>query len=362
MIDKVDLRIPASAHWVSAFRLLGGFLVCDGRYVPFERSKYYTARADLRPIGLDAHLHIGLRFGPKADHKLEILETGKKTLSQMAEIVKSVFQVECCSLPLMRLDVAADIVDIPVEYLRARMRVRLKRKTNEIGVIEYEDIGDRQVQYLRFGKRPSLIRAYDKPAECKARLPEILKRVSKDAEVPTFEQCFGFPENAIITRVERQMGGGRIPAELATFGLLKRAADFDPFTDVEIIPSGEIPIPDRNEYDPAETIKILGTHSLIAREGYQNAFARLNRDHNGKRHVEPYLRYLQRCAPVLEIDRAQMTELFRKVHHSSNRGFNNENRTGPRSGENLWVALMPSFMPECQAGSKNKRAIRFQHS
>jgi hypothetical protein len=293
-------------------------------------------------LGLDALLHAYFQFGKKKDHKLELIETGKKSLSEMASITRTVFEVAVCKLLVIRIDLAADIPDIPVEYLRRCLRVRRKRKTDEWGVIKYEEIGDRQVQYLRFGKSPNLVRVYDKVAERRAHYSQMMKRVSRDAEHPTFEQTFGIPEDAILTRIERQMGGGRIPPELKSFGSLKNAAAFDPFTAVEIIPAG-IPVPDPSKYGPAETVKILGIHQLIEREGYQNAFARLNRDHNAKRRMESYIQFMQDCAPALQIDQERVTESFRKSVTTQIESCANKSpktQVSGRQGEHRWSAFM----------------------
>jgi hypothetical protein len=312
VIDKVDLRIPGTADWTSRVRFSHREIFYEGRSTSFLDSKHYWGGvADLRRVGLDAILHAYCRYGKRKDHKLELIETGKKSLAEMAAIATAVFEVEICKVMLIRLDLAADMPDIPVECLRRCMRVQLKRKTDEWGVLKYEEIGNRKIEYLRFGRSPNLIRVYDKVAERKAHFARMLKHVSPDAELPTFEETFGFPEDATLTRIERQSGGGRIPPELATFGSLKNAADFDPFTAVKIIPTG-IPVPDPGKYGPADTAKILGIHQLIEREGFQNAFARLNRDHNAKRLTEPYIRFMQDCAPALRIDRERVTESFRQ--------------------------------------------------
>jgi hypothetical protein len=341
VIDKVDLRIPASVHWGDGFRLSCGMISYQGRSVPIRRSQFYQGVADLRSLGLDALLHARYQFGKKKDHKLELLETGNKSLLEMAAIAGAVFEVEICKLPLIRIDLAADIPDIPVEYLRRCLRVIRKRKTDEWGIV-YEEIGDRQIQYLRFGRSPNLIRVYDKGAERKARFAQMIKHVSRDAEMPTFEQTYGIPEDVTLTRIERQMGGGRIPPELATFGSLKNAATFDPFAALEIIPTG-IPVPDPEKYGPGEATKILGIHQLIEREGYQNAFARLNRDHNARRHMDSYIQFMQECAPALQIDRERVTESFRQsVARQIEGGANKTPNTqvSGRQGEHRWAASM----------------------
>jgi hypothetical protein len=51
---------------------------------------------------------------------------------------------------------------------------------------------------------------------------------------------FGVSEQATITRVERQFGGGRIPQVIDTFGELAKLPDFNPFTKIEVI-NGTVP-------------------------------------------------------------------------------------------------------------------------
>jgi hypothetical protein len=67
-------------------------------------------------------------------------------------------------------------------------------------------------------------RGYDKVAESKMQFRKMKRKANKDADELDFEKEFGFPEDAVLTRVERQCGGGRIPEEVSTFGQLSRAA------------------------------------------------------------------------------------------------------------------------------------------
>lgn len=340
MIDKSDLRVPATTPWNDGFRVSRGGIFFRDRSVGFKRTQYYEAVADLRPLGLDAFLHMNYRFHKRKDHKLELIGVGKKTLQEMDAIIGAIFEVESCKLLLIRLDLTADIPDIPVEYLRHCMRVARKRKTDELG-LEYEAIGDRQLQYLRWGRAPNLIRAYDKTAHRLAQFEQMLKHVSGDAEIPSFQETFGTLEDAVVTRVEKQIGGGRIPSLLATFGDLKNAAAFDPFSNVEVIPGNVIPIPDPHKYSPAETIKILGIRELIEREGLQNAFARLNRGHNARRPIVPYNRYLQDCGPAFQISREHLTATFRTSVMKQIQGVEHritDTRDLKSQGDSIWAA------------------------
>ena len=47
-------------------------------------------------------------------------------------------------------------------------------------------------------------------------------------EPPAFEEIYGYPQNAILTRVERQMAAGRVPPTLDTDGKLRNSRAFNP--------------------------------------------------------------------------------------------------------------------------------------
>ena len=106
------------------------------------------------------------------------------------------------------------------------------------------------------------------------------------------------------------MGGRGIPPNLETFESLKSVAAFDPFDQIEIIPRG-IQIPDPAQHGVVEMLKILGIQELIEREGYQNAYAILNREHNAKRIMERYVRFKEEFAPVQQFDGVRLTETYR---------------------------------------------------
>jgi hypothetical protein len=87
---------------------------------------------------------------------------------------------------------------------------------------------ERNVQTLYFGKRPNCIRIYDKLAELRSRALEL--RPDESVLLNPIER-----PGRVLTRVERQCGGGRIPAEVATVGtLLKNARSLDPFEYLEL--------------------------------------------------------------------------------------------------------------------------------
>lgn len=292
MIDKADFRVPQPTRFQPQFRLVPGGILFGQDLAPVKYSRHYVAIADLRPLGIDALLNVCHRSSDRHDHKVEILETGKKSLAQMAEIITTIFDVDPGGLELMRLDLAADLRDVTVDQLVQVVRVRYKRSTAERGERDYEIIAGRRTEYMRYGKRPNCIRIYDKPAECKARFLEIQKRVCRDGERLDFESLFGFPPEAVISRVERQIAGGTLPVQLSTFAKLQHAAEFNPFTAIEMIPA-DFPIPDPRSVGTAMMLKLCGAQYLIDKFGFQQARALLNADGNAARSLAPYQAYLQ---------------------------------------------------------------------
>ncbi len=345
MIDKLDVKVPYSASFQPEFR----FLPKEVRYASFSSSikpsRHYQGVVDLRPFGVDAVLHAYFKHrGPK-NHKIEIFDTADKSLEQMGKIIVGVFDVEPAPLELLRLDLAADMYGIPLVHMHESLRVKLKRSAIAIGERDYEEIGKRRLEYFRYGRAPNCVRVYDKVAECKARMPEILKRVIQDADLPTFEDLFGFSENVTLTRVERQAGGGRIPEELATFGRLRNAAAFNPFANVEVI-RGKIPFPDPARVGAARSLKLAGLRDYIERFGYQQARAMLNRDRNAKRIFDDLDAYLSEEKASTELSVDSVLDSYRRsvqmqIDGSVEKRNGFDSLSNPDSNKESWSILTP---------------------
>lgn len=263
MIDKVDVRIsefalpgPALAEPMSRLK----------KYPipPFRSDRYYEYRADLRKdFDIDAVVHLNCRFG-RHTHKVEIIEAGKKTLEEMAEIISSLFDVDPWSLELMRVDFAADIEDVPVCWFRDNASFSRKRFSSQI-----EKSNEREVQFVAMnnataetiyaGKRPVLIRIYNKLGEWRVKFRRLecesnrFNRRMNGMELtpeqayygmripPTWEefcarQGYEYSAGAILTRIESQIGGTRgLPFGLKRFGDLRYAHELHPFKAMRII-------------------------------------------------------------------------------------------------------------------------------
>src|SRR5215469_9644621 len=97
-------------------------------------------------------------------------------------------------------------------------------------------MGKGGIQTLYFGKRPNVIRIYDKVAEYKSQYAKLL-RDKEDGAVPTFEEFCGLKETDVITRVERQMGG-KIPEQFSTVEQLRTLDTYGPFDNLKIMVGG----------------------------------------------------------------------------------------------------------------------------
>ena len=310
MLDKVEVRVPYYASFRREFRFLKDELKYAGFGSPVRKSQHYAGVCDLTPFGLDAIVHVNLRRSDHRNHKLELLRTGRKSLAQMAETVSKVFAVDPHELGLMRTDYAADLDNVPVSYLHGSLRVVFKRLTDGIGKTEFETIGGKQLEYVRFGKAPNCVRVYDKRAECMARLPKLLKKSNPDAEPPSFEDLFGFSPTTMRTRVERQAGSTGIPEELSKFGQLYDAAEYNPFARLEIVPNS-FPFPDPKQFGVANSLKLAGIRAFIAKYGFQQARALLNIDRNAKRLIDDYQDYLKTCSASVSLTVDDIVKSYR---------------------------------------------------
>lgn len=238
MIDKLELRLPR----MTSFRpLIREFMLESQNFENSSRrmrSGRYSWVTDLRPIGIDALLHYGLkreeRDPHEGEHKLELLDTGVKGYSSLVDQIESTMEESIFDLDVMRIDLCADIVGVPIEWFLSRLRIKFKRVAHEVGTLKAQRIGRAGIQTLSAGKRPNIFRAYDKVAELKTQLRELQRKRSRDADAITLESEFGISENATITRLEQQFGGNRIPFQIDSFGNLRDLPEFNPFTRVEI--------------------------------------------------------------------------------------------------------------------------------
>jgi hypothetical protein len=238
----VEIRVPARTFFSHDFGGIYPDIAGDPRIT--RETRDYLKVMDLRPAGHDAILHAHCKHGKEGMHKLELLDTGGKTYAGMLDQINRVFDCDPRRLETMRVDLCADVSGIGVPYFQRRMFAQFKQFAAEVGEIsvetlEYMQMGKRGLETCYWGKRPNCYRCYDKTAERFNAYMKLVRRALRDgipdADVPDFETWCGWPENEVRTRIERQMGGGRVPEKLATMALLSGAAEFNPFDRLRII-------------------------------------------------------------------------------------------------------------------------------
>lgn len=247
MIDKLELRLPR----MTLFRPPVREFMLESRH--FENSTRtmgsgrYEWVSDLRPVGIDALLHYGLKRKEgdphEGEHKLELLDTGTKSYSGIVAEIEGTVESAIDDLDVMRIDLCADLYEVPVEWFLPRVRVKFKRVAYEMGILKYQKIGKAGIQTITAGKRPNIVRIYDKVAEYSEQLRRLKRKQSRDADEITLKSEFGISEQATITRVERQFGGGRIPREIDCFGKLSNLPDYQPFGNIEIMNGNGAKVP-----------------------------------------------------------------------------------------------------------------------
>ena len=317
MIDKLELRLPRTTQ----FRRIPREFILESRH--FEkssrtmRSGRYEWVTDLRPTGIDAILHYSLKREEndphEGEHKLELLDTGTKGFEQLMGQIDATTENPTNDLDVMRIDLCADIHDVPVDWFFNRLRVRFKRVCFEVGLLKYQRVGKAGIQTITAGKRPNLIRVYDKVAEYKDQLRK-LNRKRADAEKLSLKDQFGTSDEDTITRIERQFGGGRIPMQIDCLGKLSNLPNFNPFTNLEIANGTGAGIP---------TIQKCGLDAWLAgsklREVYEelgaqqfNRWLNSNACGNGARYRRRYASFLQP-----DVDRRVTAKTVYEVYRAS---------------------------------------------
>ena len=279
VIDKVEVRIPAAAPYSEEFSRVYSEHCGDPRI--FRPSQHYLRAGDLRGLGYQSILHAHCLHGKASNHKLELIDTGELSFLEIQREIQRVFDVDPWQLGVMRIDLAADIPGVPVSWFARNTRVKWKQWGAELGKLEYATMGRRKVETLYFGKRPNCVRTYDKISEFRHQYQKMLRRASDAAEIPSFEEKFHYPETGfVLTRVERQIAGGRLPLRFDTIGKLRRLPEFNPFEHLELL-QGDRPEPNIDDYGVMEYYTGMGLRAAANEMGIQRLRAQLNQRSSG---------------------------------------------------------------------------------
>lgn len=341
MLDKCNVRIPAETPFAPALKDVVAELKY-GPVGPFHSNKYYAYSGDVRNLlGLDAIVQLGCRNG-KHNHKVDIIDAGAKTLAEIISILTQLFEVDPLGLELMRVDLAADVHDIPVSWFRDHMRVRYKRfverieKSSETEV-KFVAMGNAEAQTFYAGRDANVIRIYNKTAELKRQWLRLRRNQERfnnglhkfdltdeqrefaPVTVPTFEefctfQNFTLPADATLTRVERQISG-RMPDELRSVDDLSRLPEFRPFEHFKICNSKRSRLPTLSHWSGSvkDYLAVRGLHELIHECGsLQHATSVINRyaKGNGKRIMESLSPFLPSSGFNLTVD--ELNDIYKR--------------------------------------------------
>jgi hypothetical protein len=280
VIDKLDLRIPRHAQFTPSF----GRLYPELRALekgPFHPSKYYEVSGDLREYGQNVRLSLYCQMDTVGNHKVELIDVGKMSRREILNEIGSIFEVNPPALEVMRVDFAVDVPELPLRWFRETVRVERKRfRAAVTGEPFFSEMGNGDIQTLYFGKRPNLIRIYDKLAEYKHQYRMMIRNLEKGAEPPSFESVYGDSSpDSHLTRVERQIGG-RIPTQVATLRQVLAPAEFRPFEKLKII--NHEPMPERDSSWSFETYCTgMFLRSIAENDGMQALKAFISKQSKG---------------------------------------------------------------------------------
>jgi hypothetical protein len=159
-------------------------------------------------------------------------------------------------------------------------------------------MGRRGIETFYLGKRPNVIRIYNKVVERQHRFSVLMARAKRKStpvsELLTFEQMFGHPSTGVtLTRVERQIAGGRVPEHLGTFHKLRDVASFDPFENLVYVGIGK-PEPNPDDYDLISYCAGMYARERVQREGIHRfiQFVNQHSTRNGSRFVKQFADFL----------------------------------------------------------------------
>ena len=117
----------------------------------------------------------------------------------------------------------------------------------------------------------------------------------------------------ILTRVERQMGGGRIPSELETVADLRNCASFNPFESLEFVSGGTLE-PDPSDYSFMEYSTGMHLRHVAETQGMQAAISYITR--RSKRNKRWALKKFRDFLPVPNEADLTNQRLFELYQHS----------------------------------------------
>ena len=305
MIDKLDLRVPGVVPLTREFAAVYASTMGDPKR--WRSSKHYAKTASFEDCGYPVILHMDCMMTKKNLHKIEILQTGEKTIGEMRRIAGSIFDCDPGGMGIMRLDLTADVEGVSVDWFKRHTLVQFKKTTRQHFNVETGlTVRKGTAETLYAGVKPNQIRIYDKTAERRMQYSKYLaKFIRATSEMPdsfeveptSFEAMFGISERRMITRVERQVAARDIEKlGITTVQSLQRIDSVRPFANMiffDTPTSG----PSLEGYSFHDKLAIEALQTRIHEFGISETLAWM-RSQTGKN----FLRAKERYGPFLRVN------------------------------------------------------------
>jgi hypothetical protein len=296
MIDKLEILVPESVPVRSeSWR--------ERNIRPAKVGLPYSFTLDVdKQFALRIHFNHRTSVAKDKRHrKVDFTDTRLLSAWDVLWRLTKFFQIkeeQALSLRVARIDFAADVYGVPMEWFKRHCRVKAKRKPQSYETSKVES-SKGAVTSLVFGKRPDLYRVYDRVAEKRERGADIL-----------YAGMFSGAPTPIVTRVERQCSGKAIPQQLSTLGgLFKHGADADPFPGLICTPTSADGLAD-DDWSPQKWLMNVGLATVVKEIGEATVRARLNRaGGNARRIFEKYSQLLRSDSPGVTVE--QLREVYR---------------------------------------------------
>jgi hypothetical protein len=260
----------------------------------------HTLDADFQ-LALRVHHNFRVPIAKGRRHlKIDFTDTRLLSADDLLWRLTSLFRIrreDALRFHIARIDFAADVYGVPVEWFRRHCWVKRKRKPQSYEVCKTES-SKGSVTSVVFGKRPDLYRIYDRVAEKQERGAELLyDGMFSGAPVPT------------VTRVERQCSGRAIPKDLATLGgLFDHAAAADPFPRLVCTETKDAYV-STEDWKPQKWLMSVGLATAVKQFGEATVRTRLNRAGNANRVFSQYSDLLRADPAGVTADR--LREIYR---------------------------------------------------
>ena len=130
--------LPAGAPFSKEFGRFYCDVRQDPRVDPFRSARHYERVGDLRLFGYELILHLDCLWGKRGNHKVELPDSGAMSYAGMRNEIERVFDLDARRLALMRVDLAADVRGVSVEWFMRHVRARYKQWVCDIGEVDSE--------------------------------------------------------------------------------------------------------------------------------------------------------------------------------------------------------------------------------